>query len=62
MIPDLAIFRLIEKGIASLEELERWWSLDDLMRATAYLNMMLDLSQEAEQKAVRESKRTRHST
>lgn len=61
MISDLQIFRLIKEGMASLIDLEQWWSLDDLLRAVAYLDMMQDLTEQAQQKVQRESgKRIRH--
>jgi hypothetical protein len=37
--------------IASLEELERTWSLDDVNRANALLDMRLDLAEDARRKA-----------
>jgi len=38
------------EGIASLEEIERTWNLDDLMRANALLDMRLDLMEESRRK------------
>jgi len=38
------------EGIASLEEIERAWSLDDLLRANALLDMRLDLLEESKRK------------
>ncbi len=60
MIEDLQIFRLIKEGLASLSDLEKSWSLDDLFRGIAYLDMLQDLQYEAQQKANCESKRTRN--
>jgi hypothetical protein len=37
--------------IASLEELERTWSLDDVNRANALFDMRLDLAEDARRKA-----------
>lgn len=37
--------------IASLEELERVWSLDDVFRANALLDMRLDLQEDARKRA-----------
>jgi hypothetical protein len=36
--------------MASLEEIERIWSLDDLLRANALLDMRLDLMEESKKK------------
>jgi len=41
------------EGIASLEEIERAWSLDDLLRANALLDMRLDLMEEAKKKGAK---------
>ena len=37
--------------IASLEELERTWNIDDVYRANALLDMRLDLSEDARRRA-----------
>jgi hypothetical protein len=44
------------EGIASLEEIERSWSLDDLLRANALLDMRLDLMEEAKRKGRNDSR------
>lgn len=36
---------------ASLDELERTWSIDDVCRANALLDMRLDLAEDARKKA-----------
>lgn len=47
---EFLFWRIILEGIASLEEIERTWSLDDLLRANALLDMRLDLMEEAKKK------------
>ena len=47
---EFLFWRIILEGIASLEEIERAWSLDDLMRANALLDMRLDLLEESKKK------------
>lgn len=37
--------------IASLEELERTWSIDDVRRANALLDMRFDLEEDARRRA-----------
>lgn len=37
--------------IASLEELERTWNIDDVYRANALLDMRLDLTEDARRRA-----------
>jgi hypothetical protein len=41
------------EGIATLDEIERTWNLDDLMRANALLDMRLDLIEESKRKESR---------
>jgi len=38
------------EGVATLDELEKTWSLDDLMRATAILDMKVDIRDDMERK------------
>lgn len=40
--------------MATLEELERWWSLDDVDRALAVLNMKTDIAADMQKKSERE--------
>lgn len=47
---EFLFWRIILEGIASLEEIERTWNLDDLMRANALLDMRLDLMEESRRK------------
>lgn len=47
---EFLFWRIILEGIASLEEIERTWSLDDLLRANALLDMRLDLLEESKRK------------
>jgi hypothetical protein len=35
----MIFWRLISEGMATLEELETTWSLDDVLKATAVLNI-----------------------
>ena len=51
MKEELEIWRLILEGIVSLQEIEQSWSLDDVMRANALLDLKIDLRQEEERKA-----------
>lgn len=51
MKEELEIWRLVLEGIVSLQEIEQSWSLDDVMRANALLDMKIDLRQEEERKA-----------
>lgn len=44
---DLPNLRLIKEGMATLTELETTWSLDDLVRGIAYLDMIDDLTRES---------------
>jgi len=41
------LWRLVTEKIASLQELETNWNLDDLYKANALLDMRLDLSEDA---------------
>jgi hypothetical protein len=42
---ELSIWRLVLENVASLQELETIWNLDDVERANALLDMRLDLSE-----------------
>jgi hypothetical protein len=33
----------MEAGLASLEDMERYWSVDDLLRAVAYLDVKAEV-------------------
>lgn len=39
----MIIWRLVLDNIATLEEIERHWSLDDVFRANALLDMRCDM-------------------
>lgn len=41
---EFAIWRLVLERMATLEEIERSWSIDDVMRANALLDMRSDLA------------------
>lgn len=43
---EFIIWRLIIEKIASLYEIEKMWSLDDVLRANALLDMKMDLQEE----------------
>lgn len=43
----MPIWRLVLEKVASLEELELVWNLDDVYRANALLDMRLDLQEDA---------------
>jgi hypothetical protein len=47
----MAIWVLVMEKIATLEEIERSWSLDDVMRAHALLSYKAELIQEQKKKA-----------
>jgi len=47
---EFPIWRLVLEGIATLEELEKTWSLDDVLRAEALLDMRSDLALHENQK------------
>lgn len=40
---ELAIWRVVEGQLATLTELESTWSIDDLLRANAYLDMKTEV-------------------
>ena len=54
---EFLLWRLVLEGIASLEEIERTWNLDDLLRANALLDMRLDLMEESKRKGRRNDSR-----
>ena len=56
---EFEIWRLIFENIATLQELETIWSLDDVLRANAILNMKQDLATLAKEKA-RKVERTKN--
>jgi len=45
------VWRLVIERIATLEELDRHWSLDDIYRANAMLDMQADIKAEAARRA-----------
>ena len=48
---ELIIWRLVLQKICSLQELETIWSLDDVLRANALLDMQSDLTEVESKKA-----------
>ena len=45
------MWRLVIEHVATLEEMDRHWTLDDIYRANALLDMKADMQAEAERKA-----------
>lgn len=47
------MWRLVIERIATLEEMDRHWTLDDIYRANALLDMQADIKADAAKKARR---------
>lgn len=47
------MWRLVIEQIATLEEMDRHWTLTDIYKANALLDMKADMQAEAERKAKR---------
>ena len=47
---ELPIWRLVVHRVATLQELETHWSLDDVDKANAMLDMKVDLDYQQQQK------------
>ena len=60
MANELAIWSLIVEKVATLEELETYWSLDDVMRVHALLDMRASMEFEARRAANGNRKITSH--
>jgi hypothetical protein len=57
LIAEREIWLVVGKGYATLPELETQWSLDDLMRALAVINMQAEIETELHKRAAAEAKK-----
>lgn len=60
MQKEISIWHLVVNKVATLEELETTWSIDDVQRALALLNLKSDIEGEQQDDIKNASKRISH--